>query len=334
MRRGQLVILALFLFSAAGWTQAQVGAPVQATAVARVSPDLVMARMMSFDRNSDGRLERDELNERMHALVTRGDVNGDGALDRTEIHTLSTAPPARQGGRGGFPFGGGSYGFADQIDTSSRNHIEGSLEDLRLASPRKEQAQAVVKAFVDSQEQAATDDLLKELATLLAPEQLSDFKSALGSRRTRALKIGTSEAAQFTPAAQLVRLVGLPFSDPVRLIHNYRLAPPQHLQAVAAVERYKTRLRLNDAGRSELLGRLTGILSREERDDLRAALERRPVVASGITKVLFGQLSGVQGGVVQPFVGDVPLSPGAVKAAIFVGDPVVPSSVRPGAVGR
>jgi ferric-dicitrate binding protein FerR (iron transport regulator) len=106
----------------------------------------------------------------------------------------------------------------------------------------------------------------------------------------------------------------------------YRLAPPQHQQALAAVERYKTRLRLSDEGRSELLGKLTGILSREERDNMRAALERRPVVASGgITVALLDQLQSLR-----PFVGDaVTVTGSGAVRAVFVGDPVVPSSARP-----
>jgi hypothetical protein len=275
--------------------------------------------MMSFDRNNDGKVEMSELAERMHPIVARGDANGDGALDRAEIHRLAAAPPARQGGRGGFPFGNGSYGFADQIDTSSRNHIEGALEDLRLASPAKEQAQAVVTAFVDTREKAAADDLLTELQPLLAPEQLSDFKSALGSRRNRAMVVSK------TADNREIRIVKSS-SDPARLIQVYRLAPPQHQQALAAVERYKTRLRLSDEGRSELLGKLTGILSREERDNMRAALERRPVVASGgITVALLDQLQSLR-----PFVGDaVTVTGSGAVRAVFVGDPVVPSSARP-----
>jgi hypothetical protein len=51
--------------------------------------------------------------------------------------------------------------------------------------------------------------------------------------------------------------------------------------ALAAVERYKTRLRLNDAERSELVNSLKDTLSEEDRDNFRAAIERRPVVAAG-----------------------------------------------------
>jgi hypothetical protein len=46
----------------------------------------------------------------------------------------------------------------------------------------------------------------------------------------------------------------------------------------SALERFKARLRPNDAERSVLLAQLRGILDDEQLDNFRAALERRPVV--------------------------------------------------------
>jgi hypothetical protein len=68
-----------------------------------VSTDDLIARLMSFDKNGDGKITRDELPERMHALIEQGDLNGDGALDRDEIRRLAERP--RQGGPKGFPPG-------------------------------------------------------------------------------------------------------------------------------------------------------------------------------------------------------------------------------------
>ena len=317
-----LVLLALFLCSAVVGAQAPlppalVGTPNPQTVLARVSHEDVTARMLSFDRNSDGKVEKDELAERMHSLVTRGDVNGDGALDRTEIRALATAPPPQQGGRGGFPFSGGGYGFADEIETSSRSHIEGSLDDLRLASPAKEQAQAVVATFVDTFEKAASDDLLKELEPLLAPSQLIDFKWALGSRnRARVATVLLPEAGG---RKVVVRGTGLD-----QLIRGYRLAPPQAQQALAATERYKARLRLSDADRAELVDQLQGILSLDDRESLRAALARRPVVATGSMKFAFAELQDMM----LRLNRDQGVTSGPVNA-LFRGTPVVPTSVRP-----
>jgi hypothetical protein len=97
------------------------------TVLAKVSPDDVVTRLLSFDRNRDGKVAKAELAERMHSVVTRGDADGDGALDRREIRTLAMKPAATAatatGGRG-IPFPGG-YGFGDQNGLSSRSHIDG-----------------------------------------------------------------------------------------------------------------------------------------------------------------------------------------------------------------
>jgi hypothetical protein len=101
------------------------------------SPAIVIARLMTFDRDNDGRLVKSELPERMQNLLA-GDSSGDQALDRDEILAMARpAPPAPvaaatvTGFRGG---GGGSYTFGDQVSLSTRSHVEGALDDLKLTS--------------------------------------------------------------------------------------------------------------------------------------------------------------------------------------------------------
>jgi hypothetical protein len=48
--------------------------------------------------------------------------------------------------------------------------------------------------------------------------------------------------------------------------------------ALEAIDRYKARLRLGDADRNALLEPMKDLLNDEQRDDLRAALTRRPLV--------------------------------------------------------
>jgi hypothetical protein len=54
-----------------------------------VSADELVEHVMSFDKNKDGKVTRDELPERMHYLIEQGDTNNDGALDRDEIRRLA-----------------------------------------------------------------------------------------------------------------------------------------------------------------------------------------------------------------------------------------------------
>src|SRR5262245_41535921 len=131
MRRGQIALLVLLPFSVATAAQAQVKqlptaqdpVIIQAlssqlqrtpdTVIARASLEDVVSRMMSFDRDRDGKVQKAELSERMYNLMSRGDADHDGALDRTEILTLATAPPPAATIRGGqVPSG---YSFGDQV---------------------------------------------------------------------------------------------------------------------------------------------------------------------------------------------------------------------------
>jgi hypothetical protein len=66
-----------------------------------ISTDDLVERLMSYDKNGDGKITKDELPERMHSLIEQGDRNGDGALDRDEIRRL--AERGRPGGPGGGP---------------------------------------------------------------------------------------------------------------------------------------------------------------------------------------------------------------------------------------
>jgi hypothetical protein len=280
MRRAQIALLVLLPFSVATAAQAQEQAPffgknqltlTQPQAVlAHASLDDVVSRMMSFDRDRDGKVQKAELSERMYTLMSRGDADHDGALDRTEILTLATAPAAAATIRGAQ--GPSGYSFGDQVGLSSRSHIEGSLDDLRLTSARKEQALAVVNPFLDALEKSASADLMKEMEALLPPQLLSQFKAALDTKRVASIMLNGSNG-EF----KKIVVGGI---DLAARIDSFHLQQAQHEQARAAVDRYKTRVRLAGPERSELMAQLNGILSTEEQDDFSAALERRPVVAN------------------------------------------------------
>ncbi len=72
-----------------------------------VAADEMIGHLMSFDKNADGKIAKDELPERMHALFEEGDANKDGVLDSEEIKRLAArAERAPNGPRGGPPGGG------------------------------------------------------------------------------------------------------------------------------------------------------------------------------------------------------------------------------------
>jgi hypothetical protein len=70
-----------------------------------IATDDLTDRLMGFDANRDGRIDRDELPARMHNLFEIGDTNGDGVLDAAEIKALANRAE-RNGPPGGGPGGG------------------------------------------------------------------------------------------------------------------------------------------------------------------------------------------------------------------------------------
>ena len=253
------------------------------------TPDAVVARVLSFDSNHDGRIVSTELPERMQPLVTRGDTTRDGGLDASEIRALATKPapqiifrdelpPARYGFIGGSPF-------------DSRNHIDGALDDLRLAADTMRQAIEIAHRFMAGFHPNPTGDLLATMERILTPEQMNGFRRSLSARtlvvpaiqRGSATVFGATvdEAAGQVPIMTPARGVALP--DLAREIEQYGLDADRQEQALAAIDQFNAHQadRLSDADRTALLQQLGGLLNGEQRDDLRAALERRPIVKQG-----------------------------------------------------
>ena len=60
----------------------------------------MLARVLSFDENGDGKISKDELPERMQGLMERGDADGDGALDKDELAKIAASFQGQGQGRG------------------------------------------------------------------------------------------------------------------------------------------------------------------------------------------------------------------------------------------
>src|SRR5262245_60581923 len=155
--------------------------------------DIIVARLMTFDRNNDGLVAKNELPERMHFLVPD---DGDGALDYDEILALVAVPKSVTAIGGGFPRPGG-YTFGDQFELSSRSHVLESLDDLRLPASTRADALRVVDPFIESFEAQATTALLKDLEGLLGENQLAEVRAAVDRQlatrpTTRSLPDGTT----------------------------------------------------------------------------------------------------------------------------------------------
>jgi hypothetical protein len=149
-----------------------------------VTVDQIVERILSFDKNKDGKVTKDELPERMQDLIAKGDTNKDGALDKDEIKKLAT-DLARDGsfrgfeGRGG-PGGGLRPGRGGRVPPGSG--FERALADLNLSEKKKDQAEGVVKAHQETLPKLmdlARSDLLLKMKEILTEQELKSFKAAV-----------------------------------------------------------------------------------------------------------------------------------------------------------
>ena len=289
MRRGLLTLLALVGASSPGWAQAQLFPFVVAEETSgKVSPDEVVARIMTFDQNSDGRVVVAELSERMRPLVARGDRDGDDALDRNEVLALAVAPVPQTGRIFG---GSGGYSFGDDVGLSSRRHIEGALEDLRLTADKTDRAIPIVRSYVAHIENTARASLLSQMEPLLTLEQFATFSRLLdGQMHQMTLQPNAPNGVR---VVRTIAIAGM--GNLTRQLEAMTLPEPRNEQARTAVEEYKTRVRLgSEAERSELMARLKDVLNDEELENYDAALQRRPVVANSFA---VASLNGVVQGI-------------------------------------
>ena len=270
MRHGHFVLLALIPLIAAPSAYAQ-----SRPSTASLSDADVLARIMSFDRNNDGRIEKLELTERMHVLLARGDANGDAALDGRELRTLAKAPrvPVEQRF-----IVSGRYVFAEDVGQTSRLRIEGALDDLRLEAGTRERAGTVAASYAKALDEKTVADLIAELDPLLTTGQFLDVVLALDGRGSNVEE--TINGALVVEVKRDVVTTGRG-KDLLRRIAAYGLSVQQQMAAEAAVERYDRRIRLGEAERAELLAQLKDLLNDEDRENLGAALARRPVVSAG-----------------------------------------------------
>lgn len=308
MRLGPLVLPALIALAAPPQSHAQapartvetvhgVGFAIDIGTSARpaAQPDDVVARLMSFDRNNDGKIEKAELAERMYTVMDRGDANRDGCLDRSELLTMANATPAAPVVRG---FGHGNYVVGPAAEVSSRQHLEGALDDLRLESSRKATALGIVTTFSQALDAGAQAELLDALKEILTPEQLATFTKGLEQeRRTGAQARAVVTRMNTDEQVKTVRFIALATSE--RSVATFRLAPEANGRAMAALKQYRSRLRPNETDRVELGRQLASVLTEDESADFVAAIARQPVAEAGgffaMTKVdsLGGAVQGL-----------------------------------------
>jgi hypothetical protein len=156
-----------------------------------VAVEDLVRHVMSFDRNGDGKVTRDELPERMHYLFELGDTNRDGALDRDELTRLAEKIRQTETARGPGPGGPGRPGGPGGPNGPGRAapiEMRRALAELKLEAKQQEEARKIFDDF-DEKERKVRDeartDLLARLKDMLTAEQFTRFKEEMDRRPPR-----------------------------------------------------------------------------------------------------------------------------------------------------
>jgi hypothetical protein len=297
MRRTILTLfalLALGILSPIG-AQSRLTVAQGGVAVAPATPDAVVARLMSFDRNHDGVVTVSELPERMQTVMVRNRAGATAdALNATTIRNMALHPAVQPAAVRGVQ--AGTYGFPDDTEFDTRLHLDGAIDDLRLAKATHDKARAIGTAFMDRHDAAAKDEFLKEVTPLLTEAQVVAVKTVLDETAPAPKGVMVVTPNGFEPGAAF-KIVP-PHGQPVRVVRqsaiaslmaHMDIAAEQRRPINAAVTRLDERRQFTKASRAALLEQMRTVLTDRERDDLRAALERRPIVKQGgtFTNVVF-----------------------------------------------
>lgn len=114
------------------------------------APDDMVNTLLSFDKNSDGKLEKSEVPERMQGLFARGDQNNDGTLSSDELKALAGRQPQQDAGRRGMPM--------DPIRGALDTDRDGVISKAELA-----QAPAALAKLDRNQDGALTEDEIRPM---------------------------------------------------------------------------------------------------------------------------------------------------------------------------
>jgi EF hand len=147
-----------------------------------ISTNDMVERLMSFDKNKDGKITKDELPERMQNLIARGDTNKDGVLDKDEVKKLAAELAREESGGGRGPGGRGRPGPANDGGRLTPAAVERAVGDLKLVETKKESARAAVKACQENVlklTDLARADLVLRVSAFLGEEDLKTFKTAV-----------------------------------------------------------------------------------------------------------------------------------------------------------
>jgi len=230
---------------------------------------------MSFDANGDGHVAAVELPQRMQDIVTRGDRNGDAALDREEVRAIASSSPVIGEGKGVPP-------VTRQIRVTVRDlrnpGFAGLIDDLKLPPDRRAGAlTALAQAEQDITRTlaASLETLRNEVRALVTEEQFAALDNGIqnhGNSVREFLNVFAAPAAR--PSGPI------PAFDVDRAVRGLGLASDTVAGVKAASDRHLERTLVLATDRSGLLRRMTPVLTAEEVGDFAASLDRHSLIVT------------------------------------------------------
>jgi hypothetical protein len=148
----------------------------------------IVDRILTFDKNSDGKVAVAELPERMQHLVAMGDINKDGALDRDEITKLaSTLEAFTSLTAGGFgppsPFAkGGPKGGPKGLAKGPAARAQRAIDDMDLPRATRDKVDRALRASQEKQrrfDEVARAEIMLEMKSILKEKEYREFEAAL-----------------------------------------------------------------------------------------------------------------------------------------------------------
>jgi hypothetical protein len=167
MQRLFWTALIIGVVAADGGSARPPGEASQPERLARFNPERVVNRIMSFDRDADGRVTKDELPERMQELVARYDRNDDGVLTADEVRTSVDSRFTVQGG-------------VITSGAAADEGLPGVINDLKLPASKREQALAIVQGqpAMRNINEPTSVDVYTKMRQLLDDEEYTNFEAA------------------------------------------------------------------------------------------------------------------------------------------------------------
>ena len=249
--------------------------PPMAPLPERGGVEIIIGRVMSFDANGDGHVAAVELPQRMQDIVTRGDRNGDAALDREEVRAIASSSPVIGEGKGVPP-------VTRQIRVTVRDlrnpGFAGLIDDLKLPPDRRAGAlTALAQAEQDITRTlaASLETLRNEVRALVTEEQFAALDNAIrnhGNSVREFLNVFAAPAAR--PSGPI------PAFDVDRAVRGLGLASDTVAGVKAASDRHLERTLVLATDRSGLLRRMTPVLTAEEVGDFAASLDRHSLIVT------------------------------------------------------